>query len=131
MDQSTSRIELLWFGGCPNHAEARALLTAIVAAHAPGTPILDVEATDPATAASHRFPGSPTIRIDGRDVEPRFRDPGDYTPRCRVYWTDDGPRGVPPRAWIEAGLAAAKLRRNRVDRHRTPGRPDAEDGPAA
>jgi len=33
-----------------------------------------------------RFPGSPTIRVDGRDVQPGFEDPADYTSRCRLYW---------------------------------------------
>lgn len=42
------------------------------------------------TAASVRFPGSPTIRINGRDVDPGYVDSGDYTPRCRLYRTSDG-----------------------------------------
>jgi hypothetical protein len=98
------RIELLWFGDCPNWQAARALLRDVVAEIAPGTPIREIDATDAAVAGRVRFPGSPTIRIDGRDVDPSFRDPGDYTPRCRLYRTADGLRGVPERAWIEAAL---------------------------
>lgn len=71
---------------------------------AQGTPVRDIDATDPAVAEAHHFPGSPTIRVDGRDVDPSFVDPGDYTPRCRIFWTSDGPRGVPERAWIEEAL---------------------------
>ncbi len=101
---TTHDIELLWFSDCPNHDQARRLLQEVVADLAPGTPIRDIDATDPGVARAHRFPGSPTIRIDGRDVDPAFRDPGDYTPRCRIYWTAAGPRGVPERGWIEAAL---------------------------
>ncbi len=99
-----AKVQLLWFDGCPNYVSARALLAEVISDMAPGTPIEDIDASDPTVAAAHRFPGSPTIRIDGQDIDPGFRDPGDYTPACRVYWTPEGPRGVPPRAWIEDAL---------------------------
>ncbi|HEX7068984.1 MAG TPA: hypothetical protein VF295_12435 [Candidatus Limnocylindria bacterium] len=98
------RVELLWFRDCPHHVEARRLLLDVIAGVAPGTPVEDIDATDLDVAHRWRFPGSPTIRVDGRDVDPRFTDPGDYTPRCRVYWTDRGLAGLPERAWIEAAL---------------------------
>jgi hypothetical protein len=102
-----SRVELLWFQDCPNHRVARALLHELLSELAPGTMVEDVDATDSSVAERHRFPGSPTIRVDGRDVDPSFQDPGDYTPRCRVYWTRDGLRGVPERAWVESALRAS------------------------
>ena len=66
-----------------------------------------LNASDPDEAARLRFPGSPTVRVDGRDVDPAYLDPGDYTPRCGLYWTAQGLRGVPERAWIESALRAA------------------------
>ena len=117
----THRVEFLWFSDCPNHATTRELLAATIDRVAPGTPIDDIDATDPAMAATMRFPGaidatdpamaatmrfpgSPTIRVDGLDIEPGFADPGDYTPRCRLYRTPAGLRGVPDPAWIEDAL---------------------------
>lgn len=97
-------VELLWFRDCPNHEDARRLLHEVIAEVAPGTPVADIDASDPEVAARIRFPGSPTIRVDSRDVDPRFTDPGDYSPRCRVYWTPSGLRGRPEREWIEAAL---------------------------
>jgi hypothetical protein len=97
-------VELLWFSDCPNHPAARAMLEEVIAEVAPGTPIRDIDATDPATAARVRFPGSPTIRVNGRDVDPGYVDPGDYTPRCRLYRTAAGLRGLPERGWIEDAL---------------------------
>lgn len=97
-------VELLWFADCANHEAARTLLQEVVAEVAPGTPIHDVDATEPKVAERLRFPGSPTIRIDGRDVDPGYVDPGDYTPRCRLYRTTEGLRGLPDRAWIEEAL---------------------------
>lgn len=97
-------VELLWFSDCPNHPAARQMLDEVIGELAPGTPIHDVDATDPETAAHLRFPGSPTIRVDGRDVDPTYVDPGDYTPRCRLYRTSEGLRGLPDRRWIEDAL---------------------------
>jgi len=101
------RVEFLWFDGCPSHAPARALLLDVLASLAPGTDIDDIDASDPAVAERLRFPGSPTIRVGGRDIQPGFEDPGDYTPRCRVFPTPEGLRGVPPRAWIEDAVRNA------------------------
>lgn len=98
------RVELLWFADCANHPAARLMLEEVIADLAPGTPIIDVDATDPETAKRLRFPGSPTIRIDGHDVDPTYIDPEDYNPRCRLYRTTGGLRGLPERVWIEDAL---------------------------
>ena len=102
----THEVELLWFSGCANHPAARRMLEEVLAEIAPGIPIRDIDATDQPTAERVRFPGSPTIRVDGRDVDPSYVDPGDYTPRCRLYRTDFGLRGLPDRRWIEDALGS-------------------------
>jgi hypothetical protein len=103
----TGRVELLWFADCTNHAAARRMLEEVIAELVPGTPVHDLDATDAATAERVRFSGSPTIRVDGRDIDPTCVDPGDYTPRCRLYRTDVGLRGLPERRWIEQALLGA------------------------
>jgi hypothetical protein len=103
----TREVELLWFSDCANHAAARRMLDEVIAEVAPGTPIRDVDATDPVLAQRVRFPGSPTIRVDGRDVDPNYTDPADYTPRCRLYRTNAGLRGLPERRWITDALQIA------------------------
>jgi hypothetical protein len=97
-------VDFLWFQDCPNREAARALLYEVIDDVAPGTTVSDIDATDPEVAKSHRFPGSPTIRVDGRDVDPAFIDPGDYTPRCRLFRTVSGIVRVPERRWIEDAL---------------------------
>lgn len=98
-------IEFLWFDDCPNHHDARALLhevlSEMLAERGIEASIEDINVTDIETGERVKFPGSPTIRIDGVDIEPDYVDDGDYTPRCRLYRTTDGLRGVPERAWIE------------------------------
>jgi len=100
-------VEFLWFSDCPNRDDARALLRQVISEVGSASEVREIDATDPGVAAAHRFPGSPTIRVDGRDVDPSFIDPGDYTPRCRIYRSADGRiSGVPERSWIEDALGA-------------------------
>lgn len=98
------QVELLWFSDCANHPAARRMLQDVIEELALGTAIIEIDATEATVAERVRFPGSPTIRVDGRDVDPSFVDPGDYTPRCRLYRTDAGLRGLPERRWIEDAL---------------------------
>ncbi len=101
------QIEFLWFDDCPNHESARALLDAVLADRGIAAGVKAVNVPDLAIGERVKFPGSPTIRINGADIEPGYRDSGDYTPRCRIYATTDGLRGIPERAWIEAAVDAA------------------------
>lgn len=82
-------VELLFWEGCPSYPAALDQLRAALA-EAGGDPasIVVREVLDEAQAAAERFPGSPTIRVDGRDVV----DAGDAPPalNCRVYHLRDG-----------------------------------------
>jgi hypothetical protein len=62
---------------------------------------------DETTAVGVRFPGSPTIRVDGRDIEPDFREPDSFALSCRVYATSKGLRGQPDTVWIEQAIDEA------------------------
>lgn len=101
------RVELLWFEGCPNHVEARRALDGVLAARGLVRTQIESVRVDESTVEALRFPGSPTIRIDGRDIEPGFRDPGVYALSCRVYETPSGLRGTPPADWIERAVDEA------------------------
>ena len=82
-------VELLWWDGCPSHPEALADLERILREEGVAAEVTRVEVQDDEQARSERFPGSPTIRIDGRDILP----PGEgepYSLTCRVYRTRDG-----------------------------------------
>ena len=56
-------------------------------------------------AERERFLGSPSVRIDGRDIEPGTGQRTDYGLKCRLYRTEDGMRGQPPEEWVLAALA--------------------------
>ena len=101
------------------------MLEQVIAEFAPGTVVTDIDATDPAVAERERFPGSPTIRVDGHDVDPTYSDPRDYTPRCRLYRTADGLRGLPEREWIANAIRGSDPdgSRSHLRRTGTPGAP--------
>ena len=101
------RIQLLWFQDCPNHEAAEALLREVMREHDVDAPVERVEVPDEQAGISVCFPGSPTIRIDNRDVEPDWTPCADCAPRCRLYLTSAGLRPLPEREWIEQALRAA------------------------
>lgn len=101
------KIELLWFEDCPNHEPTERMLREVLAEHGVSDEFHPIEVPDLETGKSIKFPGSPTIRIDGIDIDPGYEDTGDYTPRCRVYMTEAGLKGVPPREWIEQAVVSA------------------------
>jgi hypothetical protein len=109
-------VELLWWEGCPSHPEALADLERILREEGVAADVRRVEIEDDEQARRERFPGSPTIRIDGEDVIP----PGDGEPvglACRVYRLRDGrPSPIPdPEDLREAIAATSRLGRLRAD----------------
>lgn len=102
------KIEFLWFDDCPNHRQARDLLNEVMTSLGIVDAVREINATDPSVATEMRFPGSPTIRVDDVDIEPGYSDPGDYTPRCRLYLTPAGLKGVPDRGWLEDAFRRAR-----------------------
>jgi hypothetical protein len=54
----------------------------------------------PEAAEVERFLGSPTVRIDGRDVEPGAGGRTDFGLKCRIYRGPAGASPVPPDEWI-------------------------------
>jgi hypothetical protein len=101
---SLPRVEILYFEDCPNHIAARALVERIAAELQVETGMRVIEVGDPDAAGGLRFLGSPTIRIDGQDVEPGADQRDDFAFGCRVY---RGASGQPEEAWIREALGAA------------------------
>ena len=100
-------IALLWFESCPNHRAARRLLHEALAETGIEANIQDIRIDEHEQAVCLRFQGSPTIRVDGRDVQPTPEEETPYGMACRIYRTPDGPQGFPTKALIRAALARA------------------------
>ncbi|MEW6583281.1 MAG: hypothetical protein AB1416_11035 [Actinomycetota bacterium] len=101
------RIEVLYFDGCPNHEAFLPHLRDLVGETGAAAEVVEVRVDSPADADRKRFLGSPTVRVDGRDVDPGAGDRTDYGLKCRLYATAQGLRGTPPDDWVRAALAPA------------------------
>lgn len=101
------RVELLWFRGCPNYQAAERLIRDRLAVLGLAANVRRIEIRDELMGTRYRFPGSPTIRVNGSDVQPSWMPCTDCRPGCRVYPTETGLRGLPPVEWVDAALLRA------------------------
>ena len=104
------QVELLFWAGCPSHPKAlRELREALAGEGLDPDGVLVREIVTDADAADERFIGSPTIRIDGEDVQPEAGEPVGLT--CRVYHRRDGRISpTPDPADVRDALRAARAR---------------------
>ncbi|MEA2249677.1 MAG: hypothetical protein QOH46_4206 [Solirubrobacteraceae bacterium] len=104
------RVELLFWDGCPSHPQALQDLREAMAGEGldPDTVLVREVDTDE-VADRERFVGSPTIRIDGEDLQPPGDEPTGLT--CRIYRMRDGRISpVPDPADLRDALQAAMAR---------------------
>lgn len=99
------KIEVLYVTDCPNHSAALERLREILSAEEFQEYVQEVMVRDGAMAQSLSFPGSPTIRVDGRDVEPQSEKSVVFGLMCRLY-ADGG--GVPSLRSLRTAIAKAR-----------------------
>jgi hypothetical protein len=97
-------IEILHFDGCPNHDGLEAHVRSLLGHAGIDLPVIERSIESEAQAEAERFLGSPTIRVNGVDVDPAAAGRDAYGLTCRVYATEDGLRGTPPDDWILAAV---------------------------
>jgi DNA-binding transcriptional ArsR family regulator len=98
-------IEFLYFReGCPSWEEAKRNLEEVLVEEGIEAEVVEREITTEEDAVRHRFLGSPTILIDGRDIEEGARGAETFQVGCRVYRTEEGLTGVPPKEMIRRAL---------------------------
>lgn len=91
-------IEILYFDGCPNAEDAREMVTDVINQAGVDAQIVMIKVETNADAREKHFIGSPSIRVEGKDVDTAGGENQQYSMRCRVYFTDQGMSGLPPRA---------------------------------
>ena len=99
------RIDFLFWRECPSHPEARALLREVMEERGVEADVVEREVLTNDEAQELAFTGSPTIRVDGRDVDPEGAG-GRPSLTCRIYHLPDGRVSpVPSREQLEEALA--------------------------
>ncbi|MEW6324768.1 MAG: DUF2703 domain-containing protein [Nitrospirota bacterium] len=88
------KIDFLFWNECPSHPKAWERLHEVLDRQNIQAEIRRIEVTTEEEAEQHRFPGSPTIRIDGRDIDPGGTEHQRFGLSCRIYHDATG-RGIP------------------------------------
>ena len=94
------RVEILYFEGCPNHRPTVELVRRSIDECGVSAQLKEVKVRDDEDARRLRFLGSPTVRVNGVDVEPDAEARRDYAIGCRVYEEN----GIPSRDLVVAAL---------------------------
>lgn len=100
------KVEILYVPDCPNFSLAMARVREALAAAKIQAEIREVVVRDNSDALRLEFPGSPTIRVNGRDVEPSASGEQNVGLQCRLYSGTQNP-GAPDRESIVRALREA------------------------
>jgi len=99
------RIEILYVPGCPNFQPTFERLEAVLASEAVKTGIQGIPVTTEVESKALLFPGSPTVRVNGEDVEPLQTSVPSLA--CRLYANRSG---VPSEELLRTAISGAKQR---------------------
>jgi hypothetical protein len=97
------RVEVLYFDGCPTYLQAENTLREVLAEEGIEAGVELVAVNTDAEARVLQFPGSPTIRVEGRDLFPT-PEREDLRLGCRVYATPEGLKGSPTPEMLKEAL---------------------------
>jgi hypothetical protein len=96
------QIEVLYFEDCPNHLPTMERINSIVREEGCNAEVREVLVPDVETAQRLNFLGSPTVRVNGLDIEPGAQNGRDFGLMCRRY-----AGGVPSHELIRAAVRSA------------------------
>jgi hypothetical protein len=96
------QIEVLYFEDCPHHLPTVERINAVLREEGCRADVREVPVPDVSTAERVNFLGSPTVRVNGIDIEPAAKDRRDFGLMCRRY-----AGGAPSHELILAALRTA------------------------
>jgi len=97
------KIEVLYVPGCPNHKPAVESVMDVLKSESFEADVLQIPVQSESDARALHFPGSPTIRVNGGDIEPESIS--GFGLACRLYGNGSG---VPSAAAIRTAVAATR-----------------------
>ena len=101
------KIEVLYVAGCPWRRAAVRLVRDVAAAQGVAAQVCEVLVRDQKMANELKFLGSPTIRVNGRDVAGEGPEDGTFALSCRLY-PGSQQAGLPPAEWIRLAMMEAE-----------------------
>jgi hypothetical protein len=100
-------VEILFVADCPSYPAAVQMVRDVLAAEGVAAEIREVLVSDARMADRLRFCGSPTIRINGRDVGSETRNAQTFALSCRLY-AGSKQVGLPPAGMIRRAVLEAQ-----------------------
>src|SRR5260370_1672616 len=114
------KIEVLYFEGCPNHKPAVNRIQQLVREERVCAEVLEVNVSDASIARKVGFLGSPSVRVNGLDVEPEARVAREYGMMCRTYSVGGRREGLPSPEMLRQAIREANAGINNSDSGRPP-----------
>lgn len=96
------QIDVLYFNECPNHFPTVERVNAILREEGCSAQVREVLVPSAEAAQQVKFLGSPTVRVNGIDIEPIAQDRKDFGLMCRRY-----AGGAPSHELIRAAIRSA------------------------
>lgn len=93
-------MEFLYFTTCPNWRTTLDVVYQMSLEFEVQPRILLINISDEEEARRRRFLGSPTVRVEGVDIEPGADDRSDFGLACRLYWAERGLSTEPEPRWL-------------------------------
>ena len=100
------KVEVLYIADCPSQAGAVQMVKDILTAQGILHEVREVLVPDEQTARDLRFRGSPTIRINGRDIAGESQQDETFCLSCRLYPGSDR-IGLPPTDLVRRAIITA------------------------
>jgi len=101
------KIEVMYFDGCPNHKPAVERVRQLLQEEGVSAELLEVNVSGASSARELGFLGSPSVRVNGLDVEPEVRKARDYGMMCRTYSVNGRREGLPSRDTLRRAILEA------------------------
>jgi mercuric ion transport protein len=98
------KVEVLYIADCPNYKPTVERVRHVLHSAGMREMVQEVEVRTQADAEAMRFLGSPTVQINGLDVEPEARAVQHFGLGCRSYLEDGRRSGLPSSALIRRAL---------------------------
>lgn len=98
------KIEVLYFDGCPNHKPSVERVQQLLREEGFSAEVLEVNVSDASIAQKVGFLGSPSVRVNGLDVELEARAAREYGMMCRTYSVDGRRVGLPSREMLRQAI---------------------------
>jgi len=103
------KVEILYVAECPSQPAAVKLVREVLNSEGVAAEIREVLVRDDSMATELAFQGSPTIRINGRDVTGESSQATGFALSCRWY-SGSGEIGLPPIEMVRRAVVEARER---------------------